>query len=102
MFVVSRWPIVARDQLVYENAREGSADFFASKGVSYAKIRKSVGSRNRNYHVMTTHLQAGGQREIREAQAGEWGHWVMSKKLPRDEAVIMCGDLNVDWYQVIK
>ena len=32
----------------------------------------------------------------------EWGHLAMNKKLPRDKAIIMCGDLIVDWYKVIK
>ena len=49
--IVSRWPIVKQQVLVYKNCHRKFEDCLAAKGVIYTKIRKSVNGRTRDYHV---------------------------------------------------
>ena len=99
IWIASRWPILEDDQFVYKHSIVDTADFFSAKGVSYAKIQKTVDGESRIYHVMGTHMQAGGGDAghlVRIQQVEEWAEFVQSKNLPSDEAVLYSGDFNVN------
>lgn len=68
---------------------------FAAKGVSYAKIEKTVDGVSRVYHVMGTHLIAADKRDdTRNKQVKEWRDFVVKKNIPSDEPVLYGGDIN--------
>ena len=99
-FIASRWQILEEDQFTSSNDDLFSSDFFASKGVSYAKIQKDLGGISGVYHVMATHFQAGidpRHSVVRVKQSLEWGRFVRAKRIPPNEAIIFTGDFNVNY-----
>ncbi|MBF0299267.1 MAG: sphingomyelin phosphodiesterase [Oligoflexia bacterium] len=90
VFIASKWKIEKTDQLIYENC--GFPDCFSAKGVQYIKIIK----KGYPYHIFATHINYDGHPEIRMKQLKELKNFVTSKKIPKDEAVIIGGDLNID------
>jgi endonuclease/exonuclease/phosphatase family metal-dependent hydrolase len=100
IMVLSRWPIEAKDTLVYADC--SGNDCWADKGVSYAAVRKA----GRLYHVFATHLQAQ-DASVRQKQLRALADFVTAKAIPRDEAVFFAGDFNVDrgsaeYFQMLK
>ncbi|CAH1785361.1 unnamed protein product [Owenia fusiformis] len=99
VYFASRWPIIEEDQHIYTNYSDESVELFVSKGVGYAKVRKSVNGSSRNYNLFCSHLQAGGDfDDIRLGQAGEMRGFADSKGIPQTEPVIYLGDFNTDMY----
>ena len=90
--LVSRWPIVEEDQLLFGSVCADS-DCLADKGVLYAAVDKA----GQRYHVFATHLQAGGAaRAVREEQLDLLRGFVLDLAVPPGEPVLVVGDLNVD------
>lgn len=92
IFIASKWPIVEQDMLIYNASDPNTWDYFAAKGVSYAKVQK----RNTFYHVTGTHMQAGGSSEIKPKQCEEAAEFLKSKSIPLSEAIIYSGDFNLN------
>ncbi|URM89009.1 sphingomyelin phosphodiesterase [Streptomyces sp. MRC013] len=95
--VLSRWPILRREQYVYEDAC--GADRHSNKGFVYAVL--DVGGRR--VHVVGTHAQstdpgcsAGEAEQIRSRQFKAVDAFLDGKAVPASEQVIVAGDLNVD------
>lgn len=92
--IVSRWPIEAQDQRLYGDVC-GGFDCQSDKGVLYARINKG----GRRYHVFGSHTQADPTPESAQVRARQFDiikRFVDVKAIPRREAVIIGGDLNVD------
>lgn len=96
--LVSRWPILREDQIVYRDACTG-ADCLAAKGVAYARVNKTEGGASKVFNVFATHMQAWSSDEdkkVRRAQAAQFKAFVIEMTIPADEPVLMAGDFNVD------
>lgn len=95
--VLSKWPIVEKEQYIYKEACGG--DYFSNKGFVYTVLDVN-GTR---VHVVGTHAQstddgctAGQAPKIRSSQLKELDAFLDSRKIPADEQVMVAGDLNVD------
>ncbi|MFF8841286.1 sphingomyelin phosphodiesterase [Streptomyces sp. NPDC015127] len=95
--VLSRWPIVRKEQYVYKDAC--GADWYSNKGFVYAVLDVN-GTR---VHVVGTHAQstdpgcdAGEAAEMRSRQFRAMDAFLDAKNIPAAEQVIVAGDLNVD------
>lgn len=92
VIMLSRWPIVAQDQILYGDACAG-ADCLATKGAIYLKINKQ----GRMIHVAGTHTQASAEhRPVRAQQFQIMSDWLAQKDIPETEYLFISGDLNVD------
>ncbi len=94
VIIASRWPIRAQDQKLFGSVSSGS-DSMADKGVLYARIDK----KGRIYHVFATHTQADSgtkDQQVRRKQLQMIRSFIVSKKIPATEPVIIAGDLNVN------
>jgi len=94
VIIVSKWPIKAQDQKRFGSVCHGS-DCMSDKGVLYAKIEK----KGRPYHIFGSHTQADAgskDRSVRKRQLEIIRDFIASKKIPKDEPVIIAGDLNVN------
>ncbi|CAD5115848.1 DgyrCDS4789 [Dimorphilus gyrociliatus] len=94
IFIASKWPIVEQDMHIYNASDENTWDWFAAKGVSYAKIKKG----NTFYHVTGTHMQAGGPDHYRLSQCEETRDFLKTKNIDKSEAIIYTGDFNIDYW----
>lgn len=92
VFIASKWPIVDQDMHIYNASDPDTWDWFAAKGVSYAKIQKG----NTFYHVTGTHMQAGGPDQYRVSQCEETRDFLKSKNIDKSEALIYSGDFNIN------
>lgn len=93
VFIASKWPINTEAQTKYENC--DGVDCLSPKGVMYASIQKQ----DQTYHIFGSHLQAennSGATNARLAQLHELKSFIDEQNIPRDEAVIIAGDMNVD------
>lgn len=95
--VLSRWPIVRKEQYVYQDAC--GSDRFSNKGFVYAVLDVD-GSR---VHVVGTHAQstdpgcgAGEAAAVRARQFRAMDAFLDAKRIPAAEQVIVAGDFNVD------
>lgn len=100
LLIVSRYPIVKRDQIVY--TRGSGSDGVCAKGVLYARIQLASNV-SESLHVFTTHTQAGDALEtyrIRLVQLQEMQDFIA--RTLRDEEhepgapVFVTGDFNLD------
>ena len=106
--ILSRWPIMNGNgkgqQRVFGLPCLG-ADCLADKGVVYVKIVKA----GVPYHIFGTHLQAdenpamyGGKlvtsRDVRRSQLNAIRKFINEMSIPKTEAVIITGDLNINRY----
>lgn len=92
-FIASRWPIEQQDSAVYDACTGDGC--LAAKGINYAKIRKG----SRTYHIFNTHTHAyttDADIAVRMQHLQQLRHFVLDKQIPRQEAVLMAGDFNVD------
>ena len=116
VFISSKWPIVEQDQRVYSDACVGE-DCLSEKGVSYAKIVKSINGDSQIYHIFGTHLQAtttlvvgapnpeidriasaaARRDQLRQLQAFIFTKSLLGSIQP-GEPVIIGGDMNIDRY----
>jgi sphingomyelin phosphodiesterase len=95
VIIVSKWPIKAQDQKRFGKSVCYGSDCMSDKGVLYAKIDK----KGRPYHVFGSHTQADAgpnDRSVRKRQLKIIRDFIDSKKIPKDEPVIIAGDLNVN------
>ncbi|WJV44624.1 sphingomyelin phosphodiesterase [Streptomyces flavofungini] len=95
--VLSKWPIVRKEQYVYKDACGG--DWYSNKGFVYTVLDVN-GTR---VHVVGTHAQstdpgcaAGQAARTRAAQFKELDAFLDAKKIPANEQVMVAGDFNVD------
>jgi endonuclease/exonuclease/phosphatase family metal-dependent hydrolase len=93
--IISRWPIEAAENRIFDENDCAGDDCLAEKGVAYAKIRK----KNAAYHVFGTHLQAmAGEHPRRMRQLQFIKQFIDQRQIPENEPVFIGGDMNVDAY----
>ncbi|PRH80321.1 sphingomyelin phosphodiesterase [Streptomyces solincola] len=95
--VLSKWPIVRKEQYVYKDAC--GSDWYSNKGFVYA-VLDVRGSR---VHVVGTHAQstdpgcsAGEAAAVRSRQFKAMDAFLDAKRIPASEQVLVAGDFNVD------
>ncbi|MER6213575.1 sphingomyelin phosphodiesterase [Streptomyces sp. NPDC001272] len=97
VMVLSKWPIVRKEQVVYKDAC--GADWWSNKGFAYVVLDVN-GTR---VHVVGTHAQstdpgcgAGEAAQMRSRQFKAIDAFLDAKNIPAGEQVIVAGDMNVD------
>ncbi|MFC6599002.1 sphingomyelin phosphodiesterase [Kitasatospora paranensis] len=95
--LLSRWPILHREQYVYKDAC--GSDWWSNKGFVYA-VLDVAGVRT---HVVGTHLQStdsgcssGQAAGIRAAQLTAMRTFLDGRHIPASEPIVVAGDLNID------
>ncbi|MGW0751476.1 sphingomyelin phosphodiesterase [Streptomyces sp. NPDC002587] len=95
--ILSKWPIVRKEQVVYKDAC--GADWWSNKGFAYVVLNVN----GAKVHVVGTHAQstdpgcgAGEAAEMRARQFRTIDAFLDGKNIPADEQVIVAGDMNVD------
>ncbi|MGW7455228.1 sphingomyelin phosphodiesterase [Streptomyces sp. NPDC054787] len=95
--ILSKWPIVRKEQVVYKDAC--GADWWSNKGFAYVVLDVN----GTKVHVVGTHAQstdpgcaAGEAAEMRARQFRSIDAFLDGKNIPAAEQVIVAGDLNVD------
>ncbi|GGV31733.1 sphingomyelin phosphodiesterase [Streptomyces spectabilis] len=95
--VLSKWPIVRKEQYVYKDAC--GADYHSNKGFVYAVLAVN----GAKVHVVGTHAQstdpgcgAGEAAATRAKQFKEVDAFLDAKRIPANEQVLVAGDFNVD------
>ncbi|MFF9350518.1 sphingomyelin phosphodiesterase [Streptomyces sp. NPDC014734] len=95
--VLSKWPIVRKEQYVYKDAC--GSDWWSNKGFAYVELNVN-GAR---VHVVGTHTQStdsgcgpGEAAAKRGLQFRQIGSFLDAKNIPASEQVIVAGDFNVD------
>ncbi|WP_371477659.1 sphingomyelin phosphodiesterase [Kitasatospora sp. NBC_00315] len=95
--LLSKWPILHREQYVYRDAC--GSDWWSNKGFLYAVLNVN-GVRT---HVIGTHLQstdsgcsAGQPASVRAAQLNAMRSFIDGRNIPAGEPVLIAGDLNID------
>ncbi|MER7952682.1 sphingomyelin phosphodiesterase [Streptomyces sp. NPDC096079] len=95
--ILSKWPIVRKEQYVYKDAC--GADWYSNKGFAYTVLNVN-GSL---VHVVGTHAQstdpgcsAGEAAQMRSRQFKTIDAFLDAKNIPANEQVIVAGDMNVD------
>lgn len=100
VFIVSRWPIIAWQDLVYDESVCAASDCLSEKGVMYAAIEKEIDGLSRVYHIFGSHLQADytndNNSHVRRSQFAEMRRFIDQQAIGDDEPVILAGDFNVD------
>lgn len=101
VIIISKWPIVEKIQHIY-NESCGS-DSLSLKGFAYAKIDFN----GTYYHIIGTHLQSEDEYckiigfdskgvKTRKLQLEEINNFIKNKNIPKNEFVIIAGDMNID------
>lgn len=95
--VLSKWPIVRKEQYVYKDAC--GADWYSNKGFVYTVLDVN----GTKVHVVGTHAQstdpgcsAGEAAQMRSRQFKAMDAFLDGKNIPANEQVIVAGDMNVD------
>ncbi|MET8676630.1 sphingomyelin phosphodiesterase [Streptomyces sp. NPDC004647] len=95
--VLSKWPIVRKEQYVYQDAC--GSDRWSNKGFVYAVLDVN----GTKVHVVGTHTQstdpgcdAGEAAATRARQFKEIDAFLDAKAIPAGEQVMVAGDFNVD------
>ncbi|MFJ5550358.1 sphingomyelin phosphodiesterase [Streptomyces sp. NPDC093225] len=95
--ILSKWPIVRKEQYVYKDAC--GADWWSNKGFAYVVLNVN-GTR---VHVVGTHAQstdpgcgAGEAAQMRSRQFKAIDAFLDAKNIPAGEEVLVAGDMNVD------
>lgn len=95
--VLSKWPIVRKEQYVYPDAC--GSDWYSNKGFAYVVLDVN-GTR---VHVVGTHAQstdpgcdAGEAAAMRSKQFKTIDAFLDAKNIPASEQVLVAGDMNVD------
>ncbi|MFG2312421.1 sphingomyelin phosphodiesterase [Streptomyces sp. NPDC048566] len=95
--VLSKWPILHREQYVYKDAC--GSDWWSDKGFAYVVLDVN-GVR---VHVVGTHAQstdpgcgAGEAAAVRARQFRAIDAFLDARHIPADEQVLVAGDMNVD------
>ncbi|MEU3470665.1 sphingomyelin phosphodiesterase [Streptomyces sp. NPDC006687] len=97
VMVLSKWPIVRKEQVVYKDAC--GADWWSNKGFAYVVLDVN----GTKVHVVGTHAQstdpgcgAGEAAQMRSRQFKAIDAFLDAKNIPAGEQVIVAGDMNVD------
>uniref|UniRef100_A0AAU2JZD3 Sphingomyelin phosphodiesterase n=1 Tax=Streptomyces sp. NBC_00049 TaxID=2903617 RepID=A0AAU2JZD3_9ACTN len=97
VMVLSKWPIVRKEQVVYKDAC--GADWWSNKGFAYVVLNVN----GTKVHVVGTHAQStdpgcgsGEAAEMRARQFRAIDAFLDGKNIPANEQVIVAGDMNVD------
>ncbi|UQX03924.1 sphingomyelin phosphodiesterase [Streptomyces sp. RerS4] len=97
VMILSKWPIVRKEQVVYKDAC--GADWWSNKGFAYAVLDVN----GTKVHVVGTHAQstdpgcgAGEAAQMRARQFKAIDAFLDAKNIPAGEQVIVAGDMNVD------
>ncbi|EJO68053.1 sphingomyelin phosphodiesterase [Leptospira kirschneri] len=96
VIIVSKWPIEEKIQYIFNNLSCGQDQYY-NKGFAYVKINKN----GKKFHVIGTQLQAresdcfNSGETIRKLQIKNIKDFIYSKNIPKDETVLIAGDLNV-------
>ncbi|EMO27336.1 sphingomyelin phosphodiesterase [Leptospira interrogans serovar Bataviae str. HAI135] len=94
--IVSKWPIEEKIQYIFNNSSCGQDQYY-NKGFAYVKINKD----GKKFHIIGTQLQAresdcsNSDKNIRKLQLNDIRDFIYSKNIPKDETVLIAGDLNV-------
>ncbi|MYT22794.1 sphingomyelin phosphodiesterase [Streptomyces sp. SID7760] len=95
--ILSKWPIVRKEQVVYKDAC--GADWWSNKGFAYVVLNVN----GTNVHVVGTHAQStdpgcgsGEAADMRARQFKAIDAFLDGKNIPANEQVIVAGDMNVD------
>ncbi|UNE66329.1 sphingomyelin phosphodiesterase [Leptospira interrogans] len=96
VIIVSKWPIEEKVQYIFNNSNCGQDQYY-NKGFAYVKINKD----GKKFHVIGTQLQArepdcfNSGETIRKLQLNDIKSFIDSKDIPKDETVLITGDLNI-------
>jgi len=99
VMAISSLEIQKRHAYIYSNYDGATWDKYANKGAVYITVMKE----GHLFHLVGTHLQAdevGDEitaQAVRAKQMVELREWLKGFNIPRDEPVIIIGDLNVEW-----
>ncbi|MFH8591245.1 sphingomyelin phosphodiesterase [Streptomyces rimosus] len=95
--IVSKWPILRKEQFIYADAC--GADWYANKGFAYTVLNVN----GRRVHFLATHTQsddsscsAGAPQQIRRKQLGQLDAFLLGRRIPEQEPVLVAGDFNID------
>ncbi|MFF3323827.1 sphingomyelin phosphodiesterase [Streptomyces sp. NPDC002889] len=95
--VLSKWPIVRKEQYVYKDAC--GADWWSNKGFVYVVLNVN----GTKVHVVGTHAQStdpgcdtGEAAQMRSRQFRAMDAFLDAKNIPAQEQVLVAGDFNVD------
>ncbi|MBE8391919.1 sphingomyelin phosphodiesterase [Leptospira borgpetersenii serovar Hardjo-bovis] len=94
--IVSQWPIEEKVQYIFDNPGCGVESSY-HKGFNYVRINKN----GKKFHVIGTQVQMVGPacsdlgRSVRMNQFNNIKDFIDTKAIPRDELVLIAGDLNV-------
>mmetsp|Transcript_3816 Transcript_3816/g.7287 ORF Transcript_3816/g.7287 Transcript_3816/m.7287 type:complete len:381 (-) Transcript_3816:2087-3229(-) len=95
--ILSRYPMVDTDSLIYSDSLMCSIDAVVAKGVLYALIRLPS---SELLHVFTTHMQAGDGREghiVRMRQLDQALDFIRRKlEIAPGSSAVLCGDFNIN------
>jgi endonuclease/exonuclease/phosphatase family metal-dependent hydrolase len=94
--IASRHPIVDEAQQLFTSCSKSNC--LAKKGVVYAKINKRIGGRDHYFHIFATHLNTVKSPATQDRQLDEIRAFIESRRIPASEAVIIAGDMNIDWH----
>ena len=93
--VFSRYPITTQYQEPFHPAIH--ADRMSAKGFTHVTIN-ALGV---PFHIIGTHTQAWSDEEyvaVRESQVRQIRDYLDTGAVPKDEALVICGDFNIDMY----
>ncbi|WP_238401234.1 sphingomyelin phosphodiesterase [Piscirickettsia salmonis] len=100
--IFSHWPIVTAEYAKAVFTDCSGIDCGSAKGVLYAKIQKG----QMLYNIIGTHLQAteGESSAVkdtaaRDKQFAQLKQFIDARNLPKDQPVVIAGDLNVDYQE---
>jgi len=97
VMAMSKLPILQTHGLIYKNTASGTWDARCNKGAIYVKLLVN----GMPVHVVGTHTQAteglvdGSETRVKQMQ--EMRAWMKEFAIPKDEAVILAGDLNTEF-----
>jgi len=102
VMALSKFPIIATHGLIYKDATPGTDDAKHMKfcGCNKGAIYVKVSVNGLMVHVVGTHAQAdfvkkdGGATRV--LQMRELRNWISSFEIPKDEPIILAGDINAD------
>ena len=93
VIILSRWPIIKMEQVVFEGC-DGS-DCMVKKGVIYVAVEKQ----GERIHLFGLHLQAQKEySQARVAQFPQLAHFIQQQRISPTELVLVAGDFNVDYF----
>lgn len=98
--IVSRWPIVKEDKILFNNLCERTFDdCLSEKGAKYVRIVKGT----RYFSIIGTHTQSQpdrASRRVRTKQLNLIRNYIERNLLDQGDLIFVGGDLNVDRYDV--